>query len=85
MPWLLTCCIEYETKIVALERMVGRQALEIEFLKGGAEKRRRGRGSRDSHPSLQARRRAPIAEGCRRTGIARSTFATVGPSTGSGR
>ena len=25
---------EYETKIVALERMVGRQALEIEFLKG---------------------------------------------------
>src|SRR6202162_4322396 len=25
---------EYETKIAALERMVGRQALEIEFLKG---------------------------------------------------
>ena len=25
---------EYETKIVALERLVGRQALEIEFLKG---------------------------------------------------
>ena len=25
---------EYEAKIVALERMVGRQALEIEFLKG---------------------------------------------------
>ena len=31
---------EYEAKIAALERMVGRQALEIEFLKGGAEKRK---------------------------------------------
>ena len=30
---------EYEAKIAALERMVGKQALEIEFLKGGAEKR----------------------------------------------
>jgi transposase len=27
---------EYEAKIAALERMVGRQALEIEFLKGAA-------------------------------------------------
>jgi len=26
---------EYEAKIAALERMVGRQALEIEFPKGG--------------------------------------------------
>ena len=26
---------DYEAKIAALERMVGRQALEIEFLKGG--------------------------------------------------
>ena len=26
--------VEYEAKIAALERMVGRQALEIEFLKG---------------------------------------------------
>src|SRR5579862_7590889 len=30
---------EYEAKIAALERLAGRQALEIEFLKGGAEKR----------------------------------------------
>ena len=30
---------EYEAKIAALERMVGRQALEIEFLKVGSEKR----------------------------------------------
>src|SRR4029450_7886839 len=35
---------EYEAKIAALERMVGRQALEIEFLKG-ALRRARGRGS----------------------------------------
>jgi transposase len=27
---------EYETKIAALERMVGRQALEIEFLRGAS-------------------------------------------------
>ena len=30
---------EYKAKIEALERMVGRQALEIEFLKGSAKKR----------------------------------------------
>ena len=30
---------DYEAKIVALERMVGRQALEIEFLKGGSAAR----------------------------------------------
>ena len=30
---------EYEAKIAALERLVGRQALEIEFLKGRSEKR----------------------------------------------
>src|SRR5271169_3872367 len=29
---------EYEAKIAALERMVGRQALEIEFLKGASRK-----------------------------------------------
>jgi hypothetical protein len=28
---------EYEAKIAALERMVGRQALEIEFLRGARE------------------------------------------------
>lgn len=31
---------EYEAKIAALERMVGRQALEIEFLKGALNRRR---------------------------------------------
>jgi hypothetical protein len=31
---------DYEAKIVALERMVGRQALEIEFLKGALQQGR---------------------------------------------
>ena len=53
---------EYETKIAALERMVGRQALEIEFLKG-ALKSVPGREAR-LHPSSPAlrhlrRRRMP--------------------------
>src|ERR1700724_1624509 len=30
---------EYEAKIAALERMVGRQALEHQFLKGGSKRR----------------------------------------------
>src|ERR1700731_5070033 len=34
---------EYEAKITALERMVGRQALEIGFLKGGLKKARGAR------------------------------------------
>lgn len=45
---------EYEAKIAALERMVGRQALEIEFLKGRS-KVHRGREAR-LHPSLPALR-----------------------------
>ena len=28
---------EYEARIAALERLVGRQALELEFIKGGAD------------------------------------------------
>ena len=35
---------EYETRIAALERLVGRQALEIEFLKGAWENVRSPRG-----------------------------------------
>src|SRR6476646_2282080 len=36
---------EYEARIAALERMVGRQALEIEFLKGGLGQRPRPKGA----------------------------------------
>src|SRR5215208_718188 len=39
---------EYETKIVALERMVGRQALEIEFLKGALKNAPRARSATTS-------------------------------------
>lgn len=35
-----TLLADYEAKIVALERMVGRQALEIEFLKGALQQAR---------------------------------------------
>ena len=35
----------YETKIAALERMVGRQALEIEFLKGALKNAPRSRSA----------------------------------------
>ena len=37
---------EYEAKIAALERMVGRQALEIEFLKGTLKSIPRGNSAR---------------------------------------
>lgn len=36
---------EYEGKIAALERLVGRQALEIEFLKGALKQGRSSRGA----------------------------------------
>src|SRR5215208_8405766 len=39
---------EYEAKIAALERMVGRQALEIEFLKGAFENAPRRSGATTS-------------------------------------
>src|SRR4029078_4381243 len=39
---------EYEAKIAALERMVGRQALEIEFLKGALKRRPRPRSASTS-------------------------------------
>jgi transposase-like protein len=40
--------VEYETKIAALERMVGRQALEIEFLKGALRNAPRPRSATTS-------------------------------------
>ena len=39
---------EYEAKIAALERMVGRQALEIEFLKGALKNAARPRSANTS-------------------------------------
>ena len=63
---------EYEAKIAALERMVGRQALEIEFLKGALKNAPRPRSARRSRswPRCSTRkawsgRRAATASGRR--------------------
>ena len=50
---------EYEAKIAALERMVGRQALEIEFLKGALKNAARPRSVNTSVIAGPARRRMP--------------------------
>ena len=52
---------EYEAKIAALERMVGRQALEIEFLKGALKNAPRPRSATTSSaaPRSFRRRRMP--------------------------
>src|SRR5436189_3963384 len=53
---------EYEAKIAALERMVGRQALEIEFLKGALKNAPRPRSVNTSviaGPACLHRRRMP--------------------------
>ncbi len=67
---------EYEAKIAALERMVGRQALEIELLKGALKHAPRPR-------SDHLRRHRPCAisvqRGCELMGLARSTFYDTAP------
>ena len=63
---------EYEARIAALERLVGKQALELEFLKGAL---RQGRPPRSAPMSvITGPTASPIAEGCRLMGIARSSF-----------
>ena len=67
MRRLLDLLQEDEAKIAALERMVGRQALEIEFLKGAPEKRTTAEKReyiRHCRPSGIS-----IAEGCRLMGV----------------
>ena len=63
---------EYEAKIAALERMVGRQALEIELLKGALKHAPRPRSAN------YLRRHRPggisVTRGCELMGLARSTF-----------
>jgi HTH-like domain len=62
----------YETRIAALERLVGTQALELELVKGGCEKRTPA----EKREYVRHCRRSglSIAEGCPLMGIARSTF-----------
>jgi transposase-like protein len=47
---------DYEAKIAALERMVGRQALEIEFLKGALKSAPRPRSASTSWAALSSTR-----------------------------
>lgn len=51
----------YEARIVALERLVGRQALEIEFLKGGVRSGPSRRSAPESVTSGPAA--SPFGEG----------------------
>ena len=63
---------EYEARIAALERLVGRQALEIEFLKRGSEKRtvaEKRAYIRDHRP-----RGLSVERGCALMGLPRSTY-----------
>ena len=63
---------EYEAKIAALERMVGRQALGDRVAKGGSEKRTPAEKRellRHCRP-----RGLSVAQGCRLMGLPRSTF-----------
>lgn len=50
---------EYEARIAALERLVGRQALELEFLKGALKSAARPRSGPTSAPWHPHRRRMP--------------------------
>src|ERR1700719_2249199 len=63
---------EYEAKIAALERMVGPQALEIEFLKGALKSAQRPE-KRDYVRRCRPRGLS-VAQGCRLMGLPRSTF-----------
>ena len=63
---------EYEARIAALERLAGKQALELEFLKGA---QRQGRtAAKRAHVRHHRPQGLSIAEGCRLMGIARSTY-----------
>ncbi len=62
---------DYERKIAALERMVGRQALEIEFLKRGYEKRTAA--EKREYIRHHRPRGLSIAEGCLLMGLSSST------------
>jgi hypothetical protein len=62
----------YEARIAALERVVGKQALELEFLKGALRPGPRPRSETTS--AIVGPRGISLAEGCRLMGMARSTF-----------
>ena len=63
---------EYEARIAALERLAGKQALELEFLKGAVKKR--GAAEKRAYIRHHRPRGMSVAEGCRLMGIAHSTY-----------
>ena len=69
-------------KVAALGRMVGQQALEIEFLKGALEKRTAA--EKRGYVRHHRPRGLSIAEGCRLMGLSRSIYYDV-PSVPAGR
>ena len=64
---------EYEARIAALERLVGKQAPELEFLKGAAA---RTTAEKRAHVRHHRHKGLSITEGCRLMGIARSAYYT---------
>jgi transposase len=63
---------EYEARIAALERLVGKQALELEFLKGALRNAPRPRSGTIS--VITGPRASPSAKDAGLMGIARSTY-----------
>jgi transposase-like protein len=64
----------YEARIAALERLVGKQALEIEFLKGALRSTPRPRSAKRDYIRHHRPNGLSIAEGCRLMGLSRSTY-----------
>lgn len=62
----------YEARIAALERLVGKQALELELPQRGLSASDHGR--KHAHVRDRRPRGLSVAEGCRPMGIARSTY-----------
>ena len=61
-----------EARIAALERLVGKLALENEFFKGGLAAR--SPAEKREHVRCCRPRGLSVAEGCRLMGLARSTY-----------
>ena len=66
---------DYKAKIAALERLVGRQALEIEVQKGALKKRTAA--EKREYIRHHRPRGLSIAEGCRLMGLSRWTYYDV--------
>ena len=63
---------QYEARIAALERLVGKQALELEFLKGALRNAPPPKSAPTS--AIAGPQRLSVSEGCRLMAISRSTY-----------